>query len=51
MMSRVRSGFENDVKIYGIQTFSDLTTAMRQFENDVKIYGIQTLELGIAMTT
>jgi len=34
--------FENDVKIYGIQT--ERTQALRDigFENDVKIYGIQT---------
>ena len=34
--------FENDVKIYGIQTkiFSSIHYLL--FENDVKIYGIQT---------
>jgi len=34
--------FENDVKIYGIQTATDIRTASDRFENDVKIYGIQT---------
>ena len=34
--------FENDVKIYGIQTISLLRFAVHLFENDVKIYGIQT---------
>ena len=35
--------FENDVKIYGIQTPSARTASNIAFENDVKIYGIQTL--------
>ena len=34
--------FENDVKMYGIQTMEKQTTHSRQFENDVKMYGIQT---------
>ena len=34
--------FENDVKIYGIQTAALKAKAQRGFENDVKIYGIQT---------
>ena len=34
--------FENDVKIYGIQTLSPWKMVMPGFENDVKIYGIQT---------
>ena len=34
--------FENDVKIYGIQTNKILERSLRKFENDVKIYGIQT---------
>ena len=36
--------FENDVKIYGIQTVFACASNMVQFENDVKIYGIQTKE-------
>ena len=34
--------FENDVKIYGIQTKTQKVKPDRSFENDVKIYGIQT---------
>ena len=34
--------FENDVKIYGIQTERRNVHMDLQFENDVKIYGIQT---------
>ena len=34
--------FENDVKMYGIQTLPILTGRGLQFENDVKMYGIQT---------
>ena len=34
--------FENDVKMYGIQTVSILGTVDTLFENDVKMYGIQT---------
>ena len=33
-------GFENDVKIYGIQTQQMLSILSLVFENDVKIYGI-----------
>ena len=40
-----RSRFENDVKIYGIQTDSFMRMAFGGFENDVKIYGIQTAEM------
>ena len=36
--------FENDVKIYGIQTVISSATLRIMFENDVKIYGIQTKE-------
>ena len=35
-------GFENDVKMYGIQTTSIAVDEAMQFENDVKMYGIQT---------
>ena len=34
--------FENDVKMYGIQTKKDCCRFMNWFENDVKMYGIQT---------
>ncbi len=34
--------FENDVKIYGIQTTQGNVAGSLLFENDVKIYGIQT---------
>ena len=34
--------FENDVKIYGIQTILTPQRPPERFENDVKIYGIQT---------
>ena len=36
--------FENDVKMYGIQTMSTVGLAVMLFENDVKMYGIQTKE-------
>ena len=39
--------FENDVKIYGIQTKLSIYSLILVFENDVKIYGIQTLLLVI----
>ena len=35
--------FENDVKIYGIQTNTNTGGFQARFENDVKIYGIQTI--------
>ena len=34
--------FENDVKMYGTQTFQEYTTNCFVFENDVKMYGTQT---------
>ena len=34
--------FENDVKMYGIQTILQLIPDVFEFENDVKMYGIQT---------
>ena len=34
--------FENDVKMYGIQTKESREIHSLQFENDVKTYGIQT---------
>ena len=35
--------FENDVKMYGIQTSKKSNASFYWFENDVKMYGIQTL--------
>ena len=34
--------FENDVKMYGTQTKSQVVYVTNQFENDVKMYGTQT---------
>ena len=34
--------FENDVKMYGTQTFVVAVRMLFQFENDVKMYGTQT---------
>ena len=34
--------FENDVKMYGIQTDIEELPQYTVFENDVKMYGIQT---------
>ena len=34
--------FENDVKMYGTQTFSISSLISCMFENDVKMYGTQT---------
>ena len=34
--------FENDVKMYGIQTNRWNVREYGEFENDVKMYGIQT---------
>ena len=35
--------FENDVKMYGTQTFSKVLLIHLSFENDVKMYGTQTI--------
>ena len=35
--------FENDVKMYGTQTFRIVLSAISSFENDVKMYGTQTI--------
>ena len=34
--------FENDVKMYGTQTFYSRAMWREKFENDVKMYGTQT---------
>ena len=36
--------FENDVKMYGIQTRKHGIKHTPEFENDVKMYGIQTVK-------
>ena len=40
--------FENDVKMYGIQTCKMTDALNNKFENDVKMYGIQTRDTQIA---
>ena len=35
--------FENDVEMYGAQTFREVTKPTSQFENDVEMYGAQTV--------
>ena len=35
--------FENDVKMYGTQTFDEHEVLHPPFENDVKMYGTQTI--------
>ena len=37
--------FENDVKMYGTQTYKAAGTRVGRFENDVKMYGTQTCML------
>ena len=39
--------FENDVKMYGTQTYGIYLTQDIVFENDVKMYGTQTIDLEI----
>ena len=34
--------FENDVEMYGAQTYSCISSADLSFENDVEMYGAQT---------
>ena len=34
--------FENDVEMYGAQTFVNLPSCSFRFENDVEMYGAQT---------
>ena len=34
--------FENDVKMYGTQTYKSMGRSHHLFENDVKMYGTQT---------
>ena len=37
--------FENDVEMYGAQTFADFINIFLAFENDVEMYGAQTTDL------
>ena len=41
--------FENDVKMYGTQTYPDSCSMIATFENDVKMYGTQTMWRQIRM--
>ena len=34
--------FENDVKMYGTETWTNTMTGTHRFENDVKMYGTET---------
>ena len=40
-LSKLPSGFENDVKMYGTQAAEDWEMYPAEFENDVKMYGTQ----------
>ena len=35
--------FENDVEMYGAQTFNNFRFSPTEFENDVEMYGAQTI--------
>ena len=37
--------FENDVEMYGAQTFDENEPSAPTFENDVEMYGAQTLSI------
>ena len=39
--------FENDVKMYGTQTYEPGCFCPHKFENDVKMYGTQTIHLSL----
>ena len=43
--------FENDVKMYGTQTFLITVISSSKFENDVKMYGTQTRRLNTPTLT
>ena len=38
--------FENDVEMYGAQTFQNKNISVFLFENDVEMYGAQTEQKG-----
>ncbi len=44
-----RTGFENDVEMYGAQTYDEEQAAIDRFENDVEMYGAQTTSYFVAM--
>ena len=37
--------FENDVKMYGTETYLSLCFNVLRFENDVKMYGTETIAM------
>ena len=37
--------FENDVEMYGAQTYKELVVSLCMFENDVEMYGAQTKDI------
>ncbi len=39
--------FENDVEMYGAQTYVDYFRSYNMFENDVEMYGAQTIRYSI----
>ena len=41
-MSSARPTFENDVEMYGAQTYATILKSCVLFENDVEMYGAQT---------
>ena len=41
--------FENDVEMYGAQTYDEEQAAIDRFENDVEMYGAQTKSYFVAM--
>ncbi len=41
--------FENDVEMYGAQTYDEEQAAIDRFENDVEMYGAQTTSYFVAM--
>ena len=42
MDNRTHEGFENDVKMYGTETWKCSFRSFHLFENDVKMYGTET---------
>ena len=43
--------FENDVEMYGTQTYDNVLARICRFENDVEMYGTQTVTTNQAMIT
>ena len=48
---RIYKRFENDVEMYGAQTYYRMTDHLCQFENDVEMYGAQTVDYVSYYTT